>query len=525
MLKTDRSRSPRSRVTRKKSGGLSVFAVVILALSLGACSPPQAKRPVAHGLEKTPCWFEDPENLPPHTCYFMNVEETHGHDTGRTVAFPIILFKSTSTVKLSPVLHLGGGGPGASLALDQEYNVWSIYQQMRSLSLEQGRDLYLMDPRGAGQAQPLLMCQEFVDNVIPRWQKNMSLRESYDSGHADFEVCVTDLKQTGLNFSAFSSETVVADLEKLRAARGVDQWVLYGASYASIYAQLYAQYHPERIESMILDSATFLDMPRHEVLVREITEPYRKLFDHCTVTQNCTNLPVQLQDRTEQRFWSLISKLDAHPVPVTVLHPDSLEELTVVLTGWRFLDSMLWGVYEETIFTDFPNILTELENGQGRTVRPYVEDILDYLLDESFGDISAASHYCIDRKPYIDEAKVREKIDTIPYEYTKNIARLGLEYLDYCEEMNIRTQGGKLDQPIITDVPTLFVHGRLDSVTLLDHVTERLNYFSNGHIVTSSQAHIVLDDPCVLATAKQFLISVPTTTTATTATTAKHCTQ
>ena len=450
----------------------------------------------------TQCWFTNTNFLPPHKCYYMTVSETPNRLDGRTVSFPVVVFDSLNAGEaLSPLLHLGGGGPGASLALDSEYNVLSLYEQMRPLSVYQGRDLVLIDPRGAGQSRPLMMCQEFVDNVIPRWKRNMTIRESYDDGHENFDRCLENLRNKNINFSAYSSTTVVQDLEELRKAINVERWILYGASYASVYAQLYAREFPARIESMVLDSATFLDTPRHEVLVREMTEPYQRLFSYCGPSAQCT----QRKEATQRRFWKLVNQLDEDPVRMSVTHPEGDTEITVALTGWRFLDSMLWGVYEEEIFNDFPVILDELEHGETRATRRYVEELLIYLMDESFGDISASSHFCVDRKPYIDEAKVREQIELIPYEYARNIAKLGFKYVDYCKEMSITQDRGDLDQPIRTGVATLFIHGELDSVTLLDHVTERQKNFRNSHIVTSRQAHIVLDDPCILETAAKFI--------------------
>lgn len=472
---------------------------------LVGCSPVPGKPASAQptrGLKESACWFTNTLHAPDHRCYYMTVDETPGRNNGRTVSFPVIVFSSPDgTSNAGPLLHLGGGGPGASLYLDSEYNVLSIYEQMHPLSIGQGRDLVLIDPRGAGQSTPRLMCKEFVDNVISRWQRNMSIRESYDEGHENFNQCLDTLTKSGMDFTAFSSRTVVDDLEQLRTAMGVGQWVLYGASYASVYAQLYTRDYPDRIDSMILDSATFLDTPRHEVLVREFTEPFKRLFSYCQVAAGCV---ADDSRRIETRFWNLVRLLDRKPVRVEVSLTDN-EPVVVVLTGWRFLDSMLWGVYEEKIFSEFPKILDELERGETRTVRPYVEDLLAYLLDETFGDISASSHFCIDRKPYENELKIKEAIERIPYAYARDIARLGLEYADYCAQMSIPPAAEGLDKPVVTDVPTLFIHGELDSITLLDHVNKRRLNFSNSHLVTSAQAHIVLDDPCIRKTTARFV--------------------
>jgi proline iminopeptidase len=49
---------------------------------------------------------------------------------------------------------------------------------------------------------------------------------------------------------------LVADMERLRKAFGIDRWVLSGASWGTTLALVYAQAHPERVLAMILRSIT-----------------------------------------------------------------------------------------------------------------------------------------------------------------------------------------------------------------------------------------------------------------------------
>lgn len=45
---------------------------------------------------------------------------------------------------------------------------------------------------------------------------------------------------------------LVADMERLRAARGIDRWMLFGGSWGSTLALAYAQAHPERCRGIVL---------------------------------------------------------------------------------------------------------------------------------------------------------------------------------------------------------------------------------------------------------------------------------
>lgn len=45
---------------------------------------------------------------------------------------------------------------------------------------------------------------------------------------------------------------LVADLERLRADRGIDNWLVFGGSWGSALALAYAQAHPERVTELVL---------------------------------------------------------------------------------------------------------------------------------------------------------------------------------------------------------------------------------------------------------------------------------
>ena len=45
---------------------------------------------------------------------------------------------------------------------------------------------------------------------------------------------------------------LIADIEKLRIARGVDSWVVFGGSWGSSLALAYAQAHPSRVRALVL---------------------------------------------------------------------------------------------------------------------------------------------------------------------------------------------------------------------------------------------------------------------------------
>jgi pimeloyl-ACP methyl ester carboxylesterase len=61
-------------------------------------------------------------------------------------------------------------------------------------------------------------------------------------------------RQLGARRQFFGTDDVVADMELLRRALGVDQWTLDGISYGSYVGERYALAHPQRVKRLVLDS-------------------------------------------------------------------------------------------------------------------------------------------------------------------------------------------------------------------------------------------------------------------------------
>ncbi len=49
-----------------------------------------------------------------------------------------------------------------------------------------------------------------------------------------------------------TTQHLIADLERLREARGIERWVVFGGSWGSTLALAYAQAHPERVLGLVL---------------------------------------------------------------------------------------------------------------------------------------------------------------------------------------------------------------------------------------------------------------------------------
>ncbi len=437
----------------------------------------------------TDCWFTPGLEWPPVECFQMQVPENHAKLKGRYITFPVVVFRSKSgSNEKAPLLHLGAGGPGAPMYLDDTYSINELLRLHDDMSLNVGRDFFIIDPRGTGMSSPLLTCDEFVDNELLRFELNLSLEESNLLIDRDYFKCIDGFLEEGIELSNYNSFSIAMDIEAMRKAAKVGQWVLLGVSYGSSYAQTIAELFPESVEAMVLDSATFPRFKAHEDFVQRTTMPFRKLFNYCDNDPECTDPDKSM----EKRIWSLVDKLSEQPVFMLLDNPYEEGVIPFSLNGIRLIGVLIEGIYGTEIFRELPAIVSDLEARRRERIKPYVMSYIEYMLDRSWGDVSASAHYCYEDKPFIDFQQINNLIEELPEGYIRNSARYFENWSNYCDRMRIDSAAPVLVPSKVIHIPTLFLQGRFDSITPLSVAEKNRSYFTNHNLITFDLSHSIL---------------------------------
>jgi proline iminopeptidase len=84
---------------------------------------------------------------------------------------------------------------------------------------------------------------------------NPTMRRFHDPEH--YRIILFDQRGCGRStpYASLEANTtwhLVADMERLRQALGIERWQVFGGSWGSTLALAYAQTHPDRVESLIL---------------------------------------------------------------------------------------------------------------------------------------------------------------------------------------------------------------------------------------------------------------------------------
>ena len=157
------------------------------------------------------------------------------------------------------------GGPGYSTTASRDY-----YLDLFEPLLDRHR-LLLVDLRGTGRSDPIL-CQPL-----------QSYRGNYVKAVGD---CGRQLgAASDVYGSAFAAHDIVAVLDHL----GIDRVDLYGDSYGTFLAQTFAVRHPDRLRSLILDSAYYVGGT--DPFYVDTNRALRDAFRHaCSRSPSCARL-------------------------------------------------------------------------------------------------------------------------------------------------------------------------------------------------------------------------------------------
>jgi len=454
-------------------------------------------------LETVECWFHIPTDAPMTSCYRMHVPENHDRADSPLINFPVIKLSAEKASKpKTPVLHLGGGGPGNPIGFDPDAVglwLWSWYQQM---SVSDQRDLYLIDPRGVGLAQPVLVCKEYIPAFLGSLSRNLTVEQEIIWNTEVNQQCAERLTASGIELGAYNSFSIARDMELLRRAFDIERWNLYGVSYGSRYALTIAREFPDTIDAMVLDATVFPNVRYMDNYATNLEQAFNRLIKVCNESSSCSNV---LED-PEQRFWNLVRKLQRNPIRTTIKHPQREQQINLVLNGERFLSVFYNALYDAAQFSDLPEVITSLENNELGIFEQKINDWLAFQTDEDYGDASAAAHYCHEESPFINYKQAIETASGLRNELrTPTIALLRFNQ-QQCERWPVKPAGAIEGEPVITRIPTLFLHGALDPVLPVENLELQLSYFSqSAYEIFPDMSHSIVGvHPCGESMAQAF---------------------
>jgi pimeloyl-ACP methyl ester carboxylesterase len=167
-------------------------------------------------------------------------------------------------------LLLIAGGPGQSTV--------DFYLQLRGAFelARRDRDIILVDQRGTGRSAEGFAC-EVPDDLSLDTAAPEDLNRVIDA-------CVAELHHDP---RFYTTSVAVQDLERVRAALGIEQWNVYGVSYGTRVAQHYLRRYPMHVRSVVLDGVVPPPLALGPDVAREAQRALEQIFARCAADAEC----------------------------------------------------------------------------------------------------------------------------------------------------------------------------------------------------------------------------------------------
>ncbi len=368
--------------------GLPRFAksnrfLLIFLLTMGSL----AASAYAEGkFEQSSCWFDLPRDRD-LKCGYLTVPENRSKTTSRPIKLPVVVFEPDRT-RHEPIVYLTGG-PGQMAMIDNEEDIAQWLSFIDNGPWLRGRQLVVVDQRGAGRAEPSLDCSAHY--TPSAWSEVISKVDEvveFDLAQKrDVTACRDALLKKGIDLTAYNTIENAADIHDLRIALGIEKWVLYGISYGTKLALQVLEDHPEDVIAVVLDSTLPLDVGYVDQGSNSLDSALRTLEKDCSKHSGCSkNFPNLMT-----MIGGIVRQLNAQPVLLRLGQVEGSARF-IRVSGDDFLELMFDGFYQRAGIEVLPQLIKDTNE---QDYRMLVEILGDNLSGDDKSDFADGMHLSI----------------------------------------------------------------------------------------------------------------------------------
>ncbi len=202
-------------------------------------------------------------------CADLRVPLDYSEPDGATITLALVRHRSGDPTQRIGSIVVNPGGPGAS-------GVEAVRQNSTRFTPEvMARfDIVGFDPRGVGQSSAVhcLETRPELNHAFPADESDVA--EFVHSAKAVAAACQAN---SGDLLPYVGTESVAADLDRIRAALGDDTLTYVGSSYGTLIGALYAEMFPTHIRAMVLDGPVDPSLDMAEFITGQAIGSQRQL--------------------------------------------------------------------------------------------------------------------------------------------------------------------------------------------------------------------------------------------------------
>jgi pimeloyl-ACP methyl ester carboxylesterase len=397
-----------------------------------------------------PCDYVLPDGQKPNTdvtCGTLTVLERRDGTSDRKLKLAVAILRATGDRRDDPIIYLAGG-PGGP-ALDNDLQAFS---KDFAAPLQATRDIVFLDQRGVGRSKPSLTCWEF-DRIY------FALNRQDDPSADAVQKCRDRLTAEDVALDYYNSVENARDIVDLADALRIDTYNLYGVSYGTRLALTAMRDAPQRIRSVVLDSA--FPPPANFYLDRapNVEAALNGLFDVCAASPACAAHAPNLR----ATFIDLLNRWNAQPQMVTVQDYGTGQYYQVPVDGNALLEVMFQSFYGQYAIPLLPSAIASAAQGDTRLVSLLASGASEAHESHALG--MYLSVQCREEGPFNPVERVAQA-RTAGFAALSEFGRVDAQYFaEECARWAVAPAPPLENEPVRSDIPTLVLAGTLDAVT------------------------------------------------------------
>lgn len=390
----------------------------------------------------------------------LTVLEDRAKPGGRKIELAFARLKSTGANPGSPIVYLDGGPGGSGIGMYRvdEYKV--MFDEMRAAG-----DVILLSQRGTGFSTPRLSCRDA--SPIPYDLFASAARMAEVLAPRSIR-CATELREKGIDLSAYNTEASADDLEDLRKALGVPKISLFGFSYGTHLALAAIRRHPASIDRVILAGT---EGPDH-------SQKYPHTFD-----LQLARL-AQLEGKPDliEVAASVMARLEKSAIEVDAkMQGKEPVKLTIGKEGFQYLLRRDIGDTNDT------------------------KNVLRLIRDTARGDYAILAAFAARRFAEFNggiglmgtamdcaSGTSAERMTRITRELSGSLLgeMTNFPFPQVCQVLKLQALPESFRKPLVSPLPTLFISGSLDSNTPPYQAEEvRWGFPNSVHVIVENAGH------------------------------------
>ncbi len=457
-----------------------LIVVFLLACALAPSCRTPGSRPVQ--IDLSACGESKPEaDL---LCGSFAVPENYAHPEQRQIELFVMVAPAIDSSRGLPPMYVLEGGPGGAASNFGEFAVTdgAMYRE--------GRDVVMMDLRGAGRSEPLHCLA--LDHKAPQ----AVLGEMYPA--SEVEACSEELQQR-VDLTQYTTANAVRDLEAVRLALGHEQIDILATSYGTRLALEYMRRHPDHVRRWVGIGA----LPPSSRVPLHHAEGFQRAFDllleECASDEDCRAAYPDLRARWQE----LLERLEAAPARSEYTPEGASSPVELLIPREAVVEKLRSAMYFSSAARAFPRIIDAAARGDWspflKLALPQPSEGPPFVADGVYLSITCSE----------DVSRIGDA-DVAPFTESTYLGSYRVaQQRRACSFWPRASLPASWGTPVVSPVPALLITGDRDPITPPSNAEEVAATLENARVVVVPHAgHLPYDgsDPvCVDGVILDFL--------------------